>query len=162
MGEEETMNQELNNADDIMEEVLFGKTLTPDERAEQKRRKAEYDRLANEKVKFRGVERKRGDFCSWADEPLGDTPLSYSGFTEEESRRAAELAKPFNDRYYDENDDNSMSMFARWMDKDGFIFAVQDDLTGSTMDTVHENDLAKFLADYKVNGNCVNPMTKTK
>ena len=134
-----------------MEEVLgTGKTLTPVERAERERQKAEYNKLANEKVLFRGVERKRGDFCSLANEPLGDnSELSWSGFTEGEATRAAELAKPFNDMFYDENDSEiSTSMFAKWMDKDGFIFAINDDFTDSTREIVHERDLEKFLAEW--------------
>jgi hypothetical protein len=136
------MNTNLN--DISMEELPgTGETPTP----EQARRKAEYHKLASTKVMFRGVERNRGDFCSWTDEPLGDdAQLSWDGFTEEESRRAAELAQPFNDKYYDEKDENSMSMFAKWMDKDGFIFKTTDDLTGSGIDYVPEKDLATFLA----------------
>jgi hypothetical protein len=135
------MNDELS-----MEEVLgTGKTLTPDEQAERERQQAERNRLLNEKVMFRGVERKRRDFNYFDCQDLsnlGDNPeISWSGFTEEEHRRAAELAKPFNDRFYDENDDNSMSMFAESMDKNGFIFAVRDNLTDSILEIVPEKDL---------------------
>ena len=75
------------------------------------------------------------------------TQLSWSCFTEEETKQGYELAKPFNDMFCDDTD-NSMSMFAKWMDADGFIFSVDDDLTGSTIETVHERDLAKFLAGW--------------
>jgi hypothetical protein len=135
-------------ADINMADVL-GKSLNdldPVERAEHERRKAEYARLANEKVMFRGVERRRGEFCSFADEPLG--VLSWSGFTVEETQKATELAKPFNDLFCDDSE-NSMSMFARWMDAGGFIFCVDDELTGTTLEVVHEKNLETFLAERK-------------
>jgi hypothetical protein len=73
------------------------------------------------------------------------TQLSWSDFTEEETKRGYELAKPFNSKFRDDSE-NSMSMFAKWMDKEGFIFSIDDDLTGSTFETVHERDLDAFLA----------------
>jgi hypothetical protein len=146
------MTEELGEGLDISMEEIFRepRVVTP----EKDRQHAEYIRLSNEKVLFRGVERKRGDFCCFANEPLGDNPeLSYSGFTAEETERAAELAQPFNDKYNNDDDEISMSMFAKWMDKDGFIFAVIDDFGGTTVDAVHERDLEKFLADRKVTKN---------
>jgi hypothetical protein len=143
---------ELPSIEDIsMEEVLGTKTLTPEEQIEWDRRKAEYNKLASVKVMFRGVERRRGDFCSFADKPLDDNPeLSCSGFTEEENRRAHELAKAYNDKFNNDDDEISSSMFAKWMDKDEFIFRVNDDFTDSCMETVHEKDLEKFLADHGI------------
>jgi hypothetical protein len=88
--------------------------------------------------------------------------VSWLQFTEEERTRGYELAKPFNDKFHvNPNDDpnygnlmadnrisdHSMSMFARWADKDGFIFSVDDDLTGTTLEVVHEKDLETFLAE---------------
>jgi len=135
-------------SEDISMENVLGKPLEeldPVEQAEREHQNVEYARLANEKVLFRGVERNRGDFCIFADEPLGDNPeLSYSGFTEEEAKRARELAKPFNDIRV-EDDENSMSMFAKWMDKNGFVFAVRDNFTDSIREIVPEKYLGKFL-----------------
>jgi hypothetical protein len=85
----------------------------------------------------------------------------WSDLTEKESQSATDLAKPFNDEFHvnPEDDpnygdlmadnrisDNSMSMFAKWKDADGFIFSIDDDLAGSTLETVHERDLAAFMA----------------
>lgn len=78
----------------------------------------------------------------------------WSELTEEESQRAAALAKSFNDAFCDDSD-NSISMHGKWMDADGLIFSVDDDLTGSTIDSVHERDLEKFLADW------LRPRTRT-
>ncbi|MGD1098405.1 MAG: hypothetical protein ABSB35_41290 [Bryobacteraceae bacterium] len=96
---------------------------------------------------FRGIERRRGDFCCSANEPLGDNPeLWWGGFTEAEQERAGELTKPFNDRFHNsENSDNSITMHTNGMDKDGFIFAVADDFTDDTVEIVHEKDLESFL-----------------
>jgi hypothetical protein len=81
---------------------------------------------------------------TWRKEEIMETKY-WSELTEEESQRATALAKPFNDVFCDDSD-NSMSMHGKWMDENGFIFSVDDDLAGSTIDTVHERDLAKFLA----------------
>ena len=94
-------------------------------------------RFFEPKVLFRGVRRNVSDF-------LPDGSISYGTFTREETERAAALAKPFNDVYNDVNDEISQSMFAKWMDKEGFIFAVYDDFGSTVIDIVHEKDLAGF------------------
>jgi hypothetical protein len=144
------MNNEMEslNGDELsMSEILGNplQELDPIERSEMERKKAERDRCYNERVVFRGVGRRRGEFCSFVDEGLRDAQLSWSGFTAEETERGEALCKPFNDRFCDDSE-NSQSMFARWMDKDGFIFAISDDLTDSTIITVHEKDLEAFSA----------------
>lgn len=88
------------------------------------------------------------------DEMKEDLASTSSGFTKEEARRARELAEPFNSKFCDDSD-HSMTLFAKWMDQDGFIFSVDDDLTGSTIDTVHERDLNAFLAK------CMRPKPRT-
>lgn len=88
------------------------------------------------------------------DEMKEDLASTSSGFTKEEARRARELAEPFNSNFSDDSD-HSMTLFAKWMDQGGFIFSVDDDLTGSTLETVHERDLEKFLADW------LRPRTRT-
>ncbi len=91
-------------------------------------------------VMFNGVERD-------ARAVLPDGTLASSGFTDDETRRARDLARPFNEKYNNEDVEVSMSMWAGWMDADGkFIFKVIDDLVDSTREFVHENELTEFLA----------------
>jgi hypothetical protein len=76
-------------------------------------------------------------------------------------KRGDDLAKPFNDMFCDDSD-SSMSMFAKWMDQDGFICRVDDDLTGSPIDAVHERNLEAFLAGCSTKGcSGVRPKTRT-
>jgi len=87
----------------------------------------------------RGFDGVDGVLCS------DDKELSSFGFTDAESERAAALAAPFNAACCDDTE-NSMSMCAKWWtSEDGFIFAVADDFTGSTIETVREEDLEEYL-----------------
>jgi hypothetical protein len=134
-GQKEGTMTEVNEIS--MAEVL-GTPLTP----EQRRHREEY---RNSTVMFRGSERKRGSFL-YAQEPLPEKlELSWSGFTEEEKTRASELARPFNEKYHD-GSDNSLSMHTQGMDENGFIFTVDEDFTDDVLATVHEKDLAAYLA----------------
>jgi hypothetical protein len=67
-------------------------------------------------------------------------------FTHEETARAEALVEQFNREQAARDGDYGEEMVARSMDADGFIFAVIDDLTGSTIATVHEKDLASYRA----------------
>lgn len=92
-------------------------------------------------VLFLGIERD-------ASAILPDGTLAASGFTEDETLRARELARPFNE-YDDDDPENSMSLSAGWMDANGkFIFQLIDNLTDSTTEIVHENFLTT-LAVYR-------------
>lgn len=94
-------------------------------------------------IYFRGADRDPNHF-TWNGKGRQDyNQLSHLGFTSEEKERAEQLAAPFNTKY-NTTDDSSMSLAAKWMDKDGFIFALVDDLLGSTIDTVREKDLATY------------------
>src|SRR5438270_9080768 len=76
------------------------------------------------------------------------TVMNYNyRFTDADEARADALAAPFNKKYnsQDPDDDNSMTMVARWMTEDGqLVFAVIDDLTGSTSAIVVESNVALF------------------
>lgn len=67
--------------------------------------------------------------------------------TGEEQKRGDILAKPFNDQYNDDDTEVSQSLRPYSKDENGIIFLVDDDFTGTTIDTVHERDLASFLAE---------------
>jgi hypothetical protein len=63
----------------------------------------------------------------------------------EELARVTGLMKPYNDKFSD-GTDNSSTMYCAWRDASGYVFRVDDDFTGSTMDTIPEKDLAEFIA----------------